>query len=95
MVTSHIDEEGLYHALDKAWTLELISFMDEAVYLRKKKNRSKNSVGEFNNERKSNRLYKKRYGIMRGNDTCDGIRFFVKPILNYVNYIDFRVWAFY
>lgn len=28
---------------------------------------------------------------MRGNDTCDGIRFFVKPTLNYVNYIDFRV----
>lgn len=28
---------------------------------------------------------------MRGNDTCNGIRFFVKPTLNYVNYIDFRV----
>lgn len=51
--------------------------MDEAAYLRKEE-QIKNSVGEFNNERKSNRLYKKRYGIMRGNDTCDGIRFFCK-----------------
>lgn len=57
----------------------------------RKEEQIKNSVGEFNNERKSNRFYKKRYGIMRGNDTCNGIRFFVKPTLNYVNYIDFRV----
>lgn len=32
--------------------------MDEAAYLRKEE-QIKNSVGEFNNERKSNRLYKK------------------------------------
>ena len=57
----------------------------------RKEEQIKNSVGEFNNERKSNRFYKKDTVLCVAMTLAMVSAFFVKPTLNYVNYIDFRV----
>ena len=50
--------------------------MDEAAYLRKEEQIKKSALENLIMKEKVIGFIKKGYGIMRGNDTCDGIRFF-------------------